>query len=649
MPAPSDDRPESALLDAILGNPLLGVVVLQDGRIAFASPTVARVSGLSVEALQALSAEEVMERIHPEDREAIQAGYAARIADQLPTASYRIRIRSEAGEFRSVTVHPMPVLFRGRPASCAVLVDETERFAAARQLEQRAAELAATRDRLESWLRERGEQLRDAQTYLATVFQHSYDGIGVVDAEGCFEHGNPASFRIVGWPREELIGDHFLKIFPPDTHPFMLERWKEVQRGEGRPYRTDIVTKDGERRRLQISHRHMEISGQRKYAVVLSDITELTQAQAALREHGEQLERTVAERTAALEDANARLRRTTRLLERAQALARVGSFTWDPAQRRVEWSREMRRLHGLPPEGRLPPPARLSKLCHPRDRVRLQRAMQRTLETGAPLDIEYRLRFEDGRIRHVRAQGERRAKCSEGAGYLLEGTLQDVTVRRELEQEIIEASQREQQRIGADLHDSLGQELSGLSMLAAALTTRMKECCPALVPDAQRISDVARVAVRHTKALAQGLAPIDIPAGGLETELRRMAERATELHAIPVSLRTSLQCRALDTRLATHLFYIAREAITNALSHAGASRIEVRLTTRGDRGRLSIRDDGRWQTAALDQPGVGLHIMQRRADLIDAELRIEPGATKGTRVVCLFPNSSDGSDDGEPA
>lgn len=120
---------------------------------------------------------------------------------------------------------------------------------------------------------------RDADSYLETVIETSHDGILVVDSEGLFEFGNEAFFRIFGWPADELIGHHFIKVVPPDMHDFILERWEEVQAGKGEPYEVDIVRKDGSRRSLLVSHRHMTIAGRRKYCVITKDVTDLKRAQ----------------------------------------------------------------------------------------------------------------------------------------------------------------------------------------------------------------------------------------------------------------------------------------------------------------------------------------------------------------------------------
>lgn len=145
------------------------------------------------------------------------------------------------------------------------------------------------------------------QRYLDTIFRTSQDGIFTLDSDGNFELSNEATFRTFGWPREELIGSHFMKVMPPDVHEFMYEKWAEVQRGEGTSYEVDILTKDGDRRSMMISYKDMDIGGKRKYCVLIKDITELKLTERELTKHRNQLEEIVRERTGELRENQKRL------------------------------------------------------------------------------------------------------------------------------------------------------------------------------------------------------------------------------------------------------------------------------------------------------------------------------------------------------
>jgi PAS domain S-box-containing protein len=132
------------------------------------------------------------------------------------------------------------------------------------------------------------EELKDTKNYLGTIIKSSYDSIFVVDDEGRFEFGNEAFFDMMDYTENEIVGHSFMKVIHPDYHDFILKRWDEVQRGEGKPYEVDIVRKDGTVRSLSVSHTDMELGGKRKYCVIAKDMTERKRMEEALRKSEQQ-------------------------------------------------------------------------------------------------------------------------------------------------------------------------------------------------------------------------------------------------------------------------------------------------------------------------------------------------------------------------
>jgi len=127
-------------------------------------------------------------------------------------------------------------------------------------------------------------KFKDTRIYLDTIIKSAYDSIFVVDEKGRFEFGNEAFFNMTGYPENEIMGQSFMKVIHPDYHNFIIKRWDEVQRGEGKPYEVDIVRKDRAVKSLDVSHKDMEIGGKRKYWVIAKDITERKRVEEALRE-----------------------------------------------------------------------------------------------------------------------------------------------------------------------------------------------------------------------------------------------------------------------------------------------------------------------------------------------------------------------------
>lgn len=176
---------------------------------------------------------------------------------------------------------------------------------------ERTAELSKINKQLEQEVRDRRKaqkEIQDAEQYLETIIHTSHDGIMVIDNKGDFEFANEAAVEILGWPRDEVLGAHFITMIAPDYHDFMLERWEEVQRGEGAPYEVDIVTREGERRALAVSHRHMTVYDERRYCVVIKDITERSRMEHDLRSAVIRLEEHNREKTEFVSNVSHELR-----------------------------------------------------------------------------------------------------------------------------------------------------------------------------------------------------------------------------------------------------------------------------------------------------------------------------------------------------
>jgi PAS domain S-box-containing protein len=224
--------------------------------------------------------------------------------------------------------------------------------------------------------------------------------------------------------------------------------------------------------------------------------------------------------------------------------------------------------------------------------------------------------------------------------------LQDATARRQLEREVLEVSNREQQRIGNDLHDGLGQELTGIALLLRGLENRAEREAASLSPAIEEVALLVNDAIFTTRALARGLSPVTFDRGGLAFALEELARR------LSATFHISVRCdadHALERRLssanALHLYRIAQEAVTNAAQHGHADSVQITLRQDGDRGLLRIEDSGTGFSPALNQSkGLGLRIMHYRAQMMTGSLRIDPVRPHGTMVSCWFPHSQHGGD-----
>ncbi len=212
------------------------------------------------------------------------------------------------------------------------------------------------------------------------------------------------------------------------------------------------------------------------------------------------------------------------------------------------------------------------------------------------------------------------------------------TERRRLEAEILEISSREQQRIGQDLHDGLGQVLVGISILARTLEMALsRDSLTEARQTAATISAYAQQAAAQTRLLARGLAHVAIERGGLVSALRELAGDTRMLSNVECEFHCDEPLPSLleDAPLATHLYRIAQEAIANAIKHGHAQKIVVHLTSANGSTALCIRDDGTGMPANFSGgKGMGLHTMDYRARIIGATFSIGPAGTKGVQVSC---------------
>jgi len=136
-------------------------------------------------------------------------------------------------------------------------------------------------------LLKRQEKSTVSEKYLRTIIESSLDGITVVDEHGKFEFGNDSFFRIIDWPREEIIGHYFMKMIPEDTREFVIGHWKGLQTDHGGLHEIKIKTKSGEIKYLNVSSSLVEINGNNKVVVIVHDISENKRQAIKLKESEE--------------------------------------------------------------------------------------------------------------------------------------------------------------------------------------------------------------------------------------------------------------------------------------------------------------------------------------------------------------------------
>jgi signal transduction histidine kinase len=215
--------------------------------------------------------------------------------------------------------------------------------------------------------------------------------------------------------------------------------------------------------------------------------------------------------------------------------------------------------------------------------------------------------------------------------------------RRRLEKQLLSISDEEKRRIGADLHDGLGQYLTGIACLATALRDKLKAEGSAYAEEANHIAGLVNETLDRTRLLARGLCPVQVEQSGLYAALQDMTFQVERLHGVQCRFQNGGPHLIFDQDVAVQLYRIAQEAVHNSVRHGGADRITVRLETQSNPAKLAVEDNGRGFDP-LDperRNGLGLHLMRQRASLIGGSCHIASQRPSGTLVECAFPRPSD--------
>jgi two-component system CheB/CheR fusion protein len=216
----------------------------------------------------------------------------------------------------------------------------------------------------------------------------------------------------------------------------------------------------------------------------------------------------------------------------------------------------------------------------------------------------------------------------------------DITQVRRLEREVVEISEQEQRRIGRDLHDGLGQELTGVAFLTQNVGRELAEASRPEASVVARISSMILLAIETTRDLARGLSPVEPGADGLTAALQNLAARIRDLYRVPCEFRRGRATEVESHPAAVHLYRIAQEALSNAARHSRAGKIIVSLDGDDARVILTVEDDGIGiSEKALGGKGMGLHLMPYRARTIGATFDCQPRPGGGTIVRCIYQRS----------
>jgi PAS domain S-box-containing protein len=264
----------------------------------------------------------------------------------------------------------------------------------------------------------------------------------------------------------------------------------------------------------------------------------------------------------------------------------------------------------------------------------LQRLVRTLAEQGSLRDMELAFVTSEGEARTgivsaetVHIWGESCMLCA----------VEDLTETQRLEREIIDISESERQQVGQYLHDDLCSHLLGIEVLHKVLRQKLGAIGYPELAAVDRIRDLIREAIAKTRRISRGLCPVNIAENGLELILRELCGDIQEIYGVTCDFELDQQVVLEDIVMATHIYYIAREAAYNAVKHGRADTITLSLKHHGTYAELQIRDNGRGIPKSLKLTGMGIRIMHYRARRIGAELGARRLGDTGSLVSLCFP------------
>lgn len=294
---------------------------------------------------------------------------------------------------------------------------------------------------------------------------------------------------------------------------------------------------------------------------------------------------------------------------------------------------------------------------HPDDRDRVQSLFRQVVNTATGGRTEYRYLVGDGGVRYIESQSSV-VKNADGEVVNVLVVSRDITERKQVEQtlqaakeaaesalerammaerRIISISEETRERIGQELHDDLGQHLTGVAFLSEVLYKQLSSKSWPDMDLVSRITTLINEAVLKTRQLAQGLYPVELKDGGLPAMLGQLANQVRTIYGIECEVDFDEQFTVKNSDVAIHLFRIAQEAINNGIKHGAATKISISTAVSTHTTVFQVEDNGCGMGDIEKSGGLGMHTMHYRATLIGATLAYGAANGGGTKVIVSFP------------
>lgn len=208
---------------------------------------------------------------------------------------------------------------------------------------------------------------------------------------------------------------------------------------------------------------------------------------------------------------------------------------------------------------------------------------------------------------------------------------------REVERKVLDLFDMEKRRIGQDLHDGIGQLLTGIHLMSKTLEHRLREQQNSEAGFVHSIADLIDETIQQVRGVVAGMAPPEVENQDVVSALQMLCQRIEDMHQIQCGFYNQFEGVLNDPDAIKNLYFIASESIHNAIRHGRADQLEVILTGTADQGELVVLNNGSFDGRNFtDQPGIGLSTMQFRAQALNGWLRLQPEENHSISVICHF-------------
>jgi len=456
----------------------------------------------------------------------------------------------------------------------------------------------------------RTEQLRDSEQRYRDIIRTTQEGILVVDADARINYVNDQMAEMVGYAPEELVGRSMYEFVDEAARREVSRHFERQRQGIKERYDLRFRRRDGEELWTIVSANPM-VNDSGEFVGALAMVINIT------------------ERKRVEQARDAERRRLFSLMEALPAFI----YLQGP-DHTVRFANATFRERFGEPDGK-----RCYEILMSRSKPCPRCPARGVLDTRVPNLREWP-DSPDGRFYEIH---DYPFTDVDGSPLLLEVGI-DITERKQLEQEIANIAEQERRRIGQDLHDVVGQNLTGIAYLSRVLEQKLAARKLAEASYGAKIVKLVNQCAAQTRSLARGLCPVEMGADGLMSALREFASNIEELFNVSCLFECAKPVLIDDSTRATQLYHIAREAVNNAIRHGKANEIVISLTSFDDRVGLAIRDDGVGLSDGAAKPsGMGLHVMKYRASTLGGWLDVRGVSGGGTVVVCSCPNPRGGA------